>query len=316
MSSPLPLKRRKLNDAANTLSKPFVSPLRTRAKVALLEKSSSEANFDCHPYIPSALAHTITAAYPAARPDNTDRDPKRKDAATLRSTLVRKPPSTQWLSKRSANPEEIAAQKAVTSLELQIKRTSDELDALRQAQQIATSSTDADLEELADKWKLATRAVAEELFGSVKERVCSMGGVAAWREMEKRKYDRSHGLGDFKQQENPVDDDADCEFDSEGEELSENEQEYRKMIKRQARKEMMEAADAPEQPEPETGPDKKTQIWADDGKDDDVSDFVVGAQMPLAYIGQTFTMDMMLRSLNIDLAVIGYDKGSQRWIIT
>jgi len=28
---------------------------------------------------------------------------------------------------------------------------------------------------------------------------------------------------------------------------------------------------------------------------------------------QTFTMDMMLRSLNIELAKIGYDKQSQRW---
>lgn len=29
---------------------------------------------------------------------------------------------------------------------------------------------------------------------------------------------------------------------------------------------------------------------------------------------QNFTMDMMLRSLNIDLDVIGYDKESQKWI--
>ena len=29
---------------------------------------------------------------------------------------------------------------------------------------------------------------------------------------------------------------------------------------------------------------------------------------------QTFTMDMMLRSMNIDLDVIGYDKENQRWI--
>lgn len=29
---------------------------------------------------------------------------------------------------------------------------------------------------------------------------------------------------------------------------------------------------------------------------------------------QNFTMDMMLRSLNIDLDVIGYDKELQKWI--
>jgi Swi5-dependent recombination DNA repair protein 1 len=29
---------------------------------------------------------------------------------------------------------------------------------------------------------------------------------------------------------------------------------------------------------------------------------------------QSFTIDMMLRSLNIELDVIGYDKEGQRWI--
>jgi Swi5-dependent recombination DNA repair protein 1 len=29
---------------------------------------------------------------------------------------------------------------------------------------------------------------------------------------------------------------------------------------------------------------------------------------------QSFTIDMMLQSLNIDLDVIGYDKEGQRWV--
>jgi len=29
---------------------------------------------------------------------------------------------------------------------------------------------------------------------------------------------------------------------------------------------------------------------------------------------QTFTMDMMLRQLNVELDVIGYDREEQRWI--
>jgi hypothetical protein len=36
--------------------------------------------------------------------------------------------------------------------------------------------------------------------------------------------------------------------------------------------------------------------------------------MRLANSLQTFTMDMMLGTLNIDLDVIGYDKREQRWI--
>jgi hypothetical protein len=30
-------------------------------------------------------------------------------------------------------------------------------------------------------------------------------------------------------------------------------------------------------------------------------------------MGQTFTMDMMLKALNVDLDLIGYNKEAQRW---
>lgn len=35
--------------------------------------------------------------------------------------------------------------------------------------------------------------------------------------------------------------------------------------------------------------------------------------MDMLILIQNFTMDMMLRSLNIDLDVIGYDKEFQKW---
>lgn len=35
----------------------------------------------------------------------------------------------------------------------------------------------------------------------------------------------------------------------------------------------------------------------------------------LTVLWQAFTMDMMLRSLNIELGVIGYDKHAQRWVL-
>ena len=76
-----------------------------------------------------------------------------------------------------------------------------------------------------------------------------MGGVAAWREGEKRKYDRSNGLGDFAQ-ESEQDDDADCEFDSQGEELPEAEQEHRKREKRRLKQEALDAADSREESSP------------------------------------------------------------------
>ncbi|KAK4626219.1 uncharacterized protein CLAFUR5_12081 [Fulvia fulva] len=296
MSSPLPTKRRKLNDANSKLHKPFISPMRTpKAERVPLQEDPNKANTTTRPYLPSTLAHTIkqpnTTTGRLANPASTKPDMN----TPAKPTPARKQTPTLWSSKKK-DPAEVAAQRAITSLELQIKKVQNDLDALKQAKQLSTTSTDAELEALSEKWRLTSQSVAEELFGEVKERVQRMGGVAAWREMEKRKHDRAHGMGDFAQEEQQEDDDADCEFDSQGEELPEEEQEYRKKMKRQAKKEMMDAADVPDEVEVDPNA-QKSKVWQEEGKDDD-----------------TFTMDMMLRSLNIELGVIGYDKETQKWI--
>ncbi|CAK3746029.1 hypothetical protein DOTSEDRAFT_51904 [Lecanosticta acicola] len=296
MASPLSVKRRKLNDGPATLERPFVSPLRTsKTDRTPLKEQTSNIHVRPRPYTPSTLAHTIKQASLASETAGQSSGTVAPNVSRIKATPLRKQP-IPWSSKKRTDPEEIAAQKAITSLELQIRKVQNDLDTLKQAQHISNSSTDADLEALTDKWRLASQAVAEELFGSVKERVCRMGGVAAWREMEKRKYDRANGLGEFAREEDPVDDDADCEFDSEGEELPEEEQLYRKKMKHQARQEMMDAAEQPDEPQQDANAEKN-KVWQEEGKEDD-----------------TFTMDMMLRSMNIDLAVIGYDKTLQRWV--
>ncbi|KAM3425610.1 hypothetical protein BST61_g7557 [Cercospora zeina] len=256
MSSPLSFKRRKLNDAADKLRKPSTADTRTLAPYPRLAQPASATS-------------------------------------TTLATAQRRPVLPRTSRSKDADPEERTAQRAILAVESQMRRVQNELDILKQAETLANSTTDADLEDLRDKWRLASQYAAEELFGTVKERVCRMGGVAAWREMEKKKHDRTHGLGDFAEPE-VVDDDADCEFDSQGEELPEDEQEYRKKLKQKARQEAMDAMDEPEKAMEQMG--AKKEVWQDPGKDDD-----------------TFTMDMMLRSLNIDLSVIGYDKQLQKW---
>jgi Swi5-dependent recombination DNA repair protein 1 len=150
---------------------------------------------------------------------------------------------------------------------MQIKAVRNDIDALNQAAKYTNDSSDNDLEELAIKWKAASQAAAEEIFGSVKERVNRMGGVEAWRDSEKQKYERSNGMGEFAEPEKV--DDADCEFDSQGEELPEDEQEYRKKEKRRVQREAMEAADVDEPVvEEQTG---LKQVWQQTGNDDDVS---------------------------------------------
>lgn len=184
-----------------------------------------------------------------------------------------------------------------------------DLDILNQAAKYANNTADHDLEELSVKWKIASQAAVEEIFGTVKERVNRMGGVQAWRDSEKQKYERSNGMGEYAEPE--VEDDADCEFDSQGEELPEDEQEYRKKEKRRVRREAEEAADVDEPVvEDSTGP---TTVWQQGGEDDDVSTLPLTKQLTKANKTQSFTIDMMLKSLNIDLDVIGYDKHGQRW---
>jgi len=142
-----------------------------------------------------------------------------------------------------------------------------------------------------------------------------MGGVQAWRDSEKAKFERGGG---FAGKEEEVDGDADCEFDSEGEELPEEEVEWRKKQKRKARREAEDAADVGD----ETGVDVEDgggakMVWMEQGAEDDVSSYcapdVRSTQIRMLMALQSFTMDMMLRSLNIELEVIGYEKEAQRW---
>jgi Swi5-dependent recombination DNA repair protein 1 len=55
-------------------------------------------------------------------------------------------------------------------------------------------------------------------------------------------------------------------------------------------------------------------VWQQTGSDDDVS--MKQIEMHLAHTDglQSFTIDMMLQSLNIELDVIGYDREGQRWV--
>jgi len=302
-------KRRRLNNASNTLGKPFVSPLKTADpnKTPSKSRRSDVIATSNYPYVPSTLAHTINATnpVPSPKPQST-----RPPAITpVRSNPVRKHAYSTPFAKR-LDPAEQAAQKEITSLELQIKAVRNDIDALNQAAKYTSDSTDNDLEELAVKWKLASQAAAEEIFGSVKERVNRMGGVEAWRDSEKQKYERSNGMGEFAEPE--VEDDADCEFDSQGEELPEDEQDYRKKEKRRLKHEAMEAADVDERiVEDDTGP---KQVWQQTGSGDDVSIRLLAGRVTCTNHSQSFTIDMMLQSLNIELDVIGYDKEGQRWV--
>ena len=271
MASPPTAKRRRLNNATNTLTRPFVSPLKSADSInanntttPTKSRLGGVAVDNKTPYIPSTLAYTINAA--------TSRTPYKPQSnlasarTPVRSNSVRRPAYSTPFAKR-LDPAEQTLQKDITAIELQIKSVRNDIDLLNQAAKYSSDATDHDLEELSVKWKLASQSAAEEIFGTVKERVNRMGGVQAWRDSEKQKYERSNGMGEFAEPE--VEDDADCEFDSQGEELPEEEQKYRKKEKRRVRREADEAADVDEPvAEDATGP---TPVWQQGGGDDDVS---------------------------------------------
>lgn len=266
MSSPLSVKRRKIDNATSTLKKPFVSPLRSANNSHTpLKENGNTAN---RAYTPSRLAHTVKAA---SGPPVTPAATRLVGAPAQKSTPSREQPVFTTSSSRT-DPAERAAQKAITSLELQIKNVRNDLDTLAQATRISNSNTDDELQELTEKWRAASQQASEELFGHVKERVCRMGGVAAWRESEQQKHYRAYGLGDFAP-EAEESDYADCEFDSQGEELPEEEQEFRKAEKKRVKREAMEAADLPSAEEMsrlEGGDGGKKLVWQEAANDDDV----------------------------------------------
>ncbi|KAF2721351.1 hypothetical protein K431DRAFT_247335 [Polychaeton citri CBS 116435] len=299
MSAATPFKRRRLNDAAATLKKPFVSPMRSSAKQEQKTPLQPTLRHPDIPYAPSTLAHSFT---PAPNQQNTISDKSEARTGQHDTTPPYPRSQTTTLSTKFArhsarkDPAERELSRLITHLELEAKRLCNDIDILAQAEKLRTGNTDADLEELRQKWKKAAQDASEEVFGSVKERVNRMGGVRVWRQSEQRKFERANGLGEFAPE--PEEDgniDKDCEFDSQGEELPEAEQEYRKTEKKRMQQELMDATDVDErQGLEEKGPPR---VWQEAGQDDD-----------------EFTMDMMLRSLNIELDVIGYDKQAQRWI--
>lgn len=309
MATPHGIKRRRLDDSVSQLRKPFISPLRRPEN----PKSSTLANGKT-----TAEQRSSSSALPDAslRIAASPSPPQNSHDADVHTIT---PVHSSWQPNGRAAiqadyDEDMRVRKAISMLETRLMRVRKALDTLAQAEKISQSAQNDELRDLTAKWRTASQGAAEELFGTVKERVCRMGGVAAWKDCEKRKHAR--GFPESSPHD-PMDDenDEDCEFDSQGEELSESEQEYRKSLKREARREMMDAADTVEPESPSR--EGQEHVWEDQGgRDDEVSARrwrALAKTRTLISPAKTFTMDMMLRSLNIKLDVIGYDKQSQRW---
>jgi hypothetical protein len=153
------------------------------------------------------------------------------------------------------------------------------------------------LEGLVRAWKSASWAAAEEVFEGVKARVEGMGGVKAWKEMERGKgRDKGWGWGWEREGEKGGkggDGDEDGEGVGEGEiEDEDDEMRLRKDGKG----------------EEEEEEEEEVRFFFFFGLE------IKGWSNTRGPFLQEFTMAMMLQSLSIDLDVIGYDKEGQRWV--
>jgi hypothetical protein len=164
-----PTKRRRLDSASSALSQPFKSPL----KVPLRRQEDVEKQTD------TSERHN----HRNNRAAIIDRTTSKTQSTT---TPSRQPPPTQSATNHANNhPQLIPLQKQQSALLLQLSKLRQSLDIAQQALKIESSNTDAELELLISKWKLASREAAEEIFRGAKDRVNRMGGMGAWRERER-----------------------------------------------------------------------------------------------------------------------------------
>ncbi|KAI4651598.1 uncharacterized protein J4E79_009078 [Alternaria viburni] len=280
MSTPQ-AKRRRLNEATKTLQKPFKSPFRTPLKPSIGDDPPSSDPPEVHTPALDTPRTTIAPARSTVPTDNGAQQP-----AT--STASMQPPKTPATSKVTprvskplvsrpnlSTPSRVASKKAPSkpSVAREIMQIRNEIQMLTQAQTLATSTKDDDLVVLVDKWRTASRAAAEELFGSTRDRVNRMGGVGAWKEREKESKERQ------------------MQWDKE-----EMEAEREKMEEAKESGEVSEEAY-----------DRYAEMDSERDKGEVEKETFKGAD------DDSFTMDMMLKTLNIDLKLIGYNKEAQRW---
>lgn len=179
-----------------------------------------------------------------------------------------------------------------TGQDAMIKDAGRRLETARQARRIEAASerrhpggpVDQELRDLVARWRGAARLAADELFGMVRGRVDTAGGPRAWKAMRQRQEDFYRGFD----QELPGrskraagggggDDGEDYDDGEEGEQ------------------------GGFERGEVESSLEKEQRLLGEGGSDEDEDE-------------PEFNMAMMLRSLNIDLSLLGYDEAEEKWI--
>ncbi|CAG8974474.1 hypothetical protein HYALB_00010860 [Hymenoscyphus albidus] len=276
-------KRRRIDDASKTLSKPFRSPFKTPFKSPVKAQDGTTTTPTSKQLTPaSKLVLSNNPPKLPTTPLNLNRTPR----SATRKKQFSSPISTAVLN---ADPAIAPLLKTQRDLERELKELKEELDTAEQARKIERESTDeevdGELKVLIEKWRGASREAAEEMFGRVRDRVNRMGGPRAWKEMQKKQQE-FQGQWEDEQNNNADDDDDEDEDDEEAKERAKR------------KRELYDQYDI--EIETENEKSQREKRLGDTGERPGEED--------------EFTMAMMLRTLNVDLDVIGYDRDQQRWV--
>jgi Swi5-dependent recombination DNA repair protein 1 len=223
MSTPA-AKRRRIDAASQTLSKPFRSPFK-RPFQSPLKAPPSTTTPPTQPGVSTPLKppNSNTLSFLPALPEKTpnlpftipNRSPRRKTFSSPLSAVV-----------LNADLDIAPLLRTQKELERQLREVREELEQAEQARKIERESrkkypngeVDGELVALIEKWRGASRLAAEELFGKVRDRVnryvwCinektrwglmmnRMGGPRAWKEMQKKQQEFQN-LWDTEEQNN------------------------------------------------------------------------------------------------------------------
>lgn len=236
------------------------------------------------PYPPSSTTtNPNTKDEPKPNPQETSNQPNtpppRHPQNPAAAAAPTPPPSTTPKPRpnpkaKSTDPTHHAAQTQHRTLQTRLAALRSDLDTAAQAQRIESSAKASELQALIAKWKAVAQDAAEEVFVGASERVGRMGGMEGYKERV-RESKAAAARWDEEEEDRSVKDEGEREDVKKEEEEKEKENEGEK----------------------EVG-----------------SSFFVWLAMVGVLTRQEFTMEFMLKTLNIDPKTIGYDCAGQRWV--
>jgi len=274
MSGPTPAKKRRI-EAASTLSKPFRSPLKTATSKAPSSKSVVRST----PIKKSLLSTSHTANLPTlCTPDKND-------------------------------PVLLAADAALKDLTISIAEIKAQIEILSQASSILSRSSsdsqsknpdlrpaDQSVTSLTQKWRSISQSAADTLYPTVEAKIASSGGLKAFYAQSQTSFNRTaDGQSGFEEGEDwesadlAMEEEAEVDFDENGNQVGEAEKEMRRDQVRRAR----------ERRKAEMGGSGHGRGGTEGSNEDETTEF---------------NMEVMLRTLHIDEKVIGWNRAEQRWV--